>query len=129
MTVTVPANWYRELEGTNIHHPFNGLAWKISDHESKLEGECGDIVQEMVDELRHIEKTEYFRQNIKRTVRKVKVSKGEPVLTNDTDLKTAFHAAMINMQLDTDQMGYDRFKLIYDEVVKQLKPVEEDTLV
>lgn len=99
------------------------------DYENKLNGECEEIVQEMVDELQDIERTEFFRSSMKRTVRKVKIAKGEPVITNDTNLKTAFHSAMINMQLDTDQMSYDRFRLIYDEVVKQLKPKDEDVLL
>lgn len=129
MTVTIPANWTGTLEGTNQSHPFNHLAWKVIDYEEKLQGECGEVVQAMVDELKDIERTEFFRQHIKRTTRKVKIAKGEPVVTDDTSLQTAFHSAMINMQLDTDQMSYDRFKLIYDEVVKQLKPFNEDAIL
>ena len=128
MTVTAPSHWIRELEGTSEQHPFSRLAWKLHDHQDTLTGEAAEIVQEFVDELRTIERTELMRQHIKRTVRKVKIAKAEPIVVDDTDLKTAYHTAMLNMQLDTDQMSYDRFRLIYDEVVRQIKPVDEDAL-
>lgn len=99
------------------------------DYEEQLNGKSEEIVQFIVDELEGIERTEFFRQHIKRTVRKVKVAKGEPVVTDDTKLKEVFHSAMIGMQMHTDQLSYDQFRRIYDEVVNQLKPQDEDTLL
>lgn len=106
------------------HHLFHGIAWLLSDRSniiSEMNDEQVSVINDMIDELERIEHGVIIENAQKRTKRRAKVLNARPLKENDENLKAAYHVAMLNRQASVDEMSYDTFKLLYDDITAILR--------
>ncbi len=105
-------------------HPFNGIAWLLSDRSSiisEMSQEQTSVINDMIGELEKLETGVIIEKSQKRARRRARILKAQPLKTNDDELQAAFHVATLNRQISLDDIPYESFKLLYDDITNILR--------
>ena len=125
--VPTPNHWTRE-DFNGVNHPYNRIGWMLLSESSTIESmtsEQQDLIHNLVAELKDIEDSAILELSSRKAKRRAKILKARPLKESDDEFKTAFHAAMAMRQITTDEMDYDLFKTIHDEMKNILDSRDE----
>ena len=106
------------------NHPFSNIAWLLSDRSSvisDMSSDQVDVINDIIDELENLEQSVIVEKSQKRAKRRAKVLKAMPLKENDENIQAAYHVAMLNRQVSTDDIPYETFKLLYDDITSILR--------